>query len=53
MFTYSNGYWEVYGHFQGDFLVDGRVMQGELSIEEFVMGGENFHEGGAGLFSIF
>ena len=27
-------------------------MLGDLSIEEFVMG-ENFHEGGTGLFSIF
>ena len=25
----------------------------ELSIEEFVMGEENIHEGGAGFFSIF
>ena len=28
-------------------------MRGELSMEEFVMGKENFHEGGVGFFSIF
>ena len=43
--------------FQGDFLVGGRGWQegnmlGELSIEEFVMEEENFHEGSAGFSSI-
>ena len=33
MFTYSNGYWEVYRHFQGDF---------------FGLGGENRGGGGVG-----
>ena len=29
MFTYSNGYWEVYGRFQGDFFgLGGRVEVG-------------------------
>ena len=55
--TYSNGYWEVYRGFQEDFLVGGRGweegdMLGELSVEEFVMGEENFHEGSAGFTSI-
>ena len=57
MFTYDNGYWEVYRHFQGDFLIWGRGwkegdMLGEISIEEFVMGEENFHEGSAEFSSI-
>ena len=43
--------------FSGGFLVGGRGweeedMLGELSIEEFVMGEENFHEGSAGFTSI-
>ena len=55
--TYSNGYWEVYRRFQEDFWVGGRGweegdMSGELSIEEFVIGEENFHEGSAGFTSI-
>ena len=55
--TYSNGYWEVYRRFQGDFLVGQRGweegdMLGELSIEAYVMGEENFHEGSAGFSSI-
>ena len=34
--------------------VEGRgLIRGELSMEEFVMGKENFHEGGAGFVSIF
>ena len=58
MFTYSNGYWEVYRRFQGDFFGWGGGLRGggygeDLSMEEFVMGEENFHEGGAGFFSIF
>ena len=55
--TYSNGYWEVYRRFQEDFLAEGRGgeegdMLGDLSVEEFVMGEENFHEGSAGFTSI-
>ena len=59
MFTHSNGYWEVYRHFQGDFLVGERDelrgwgYAGELSIEEFVMGEENLHEGAQGFLSLF
>ena len=57
MLTYSNGYWNVYRHFQGYFLVGGRGLEekdflGELSLQEFVMGEENFHEGSAGFSSI-
>ena len=57
MLTYSNGYWEVYRCFQVDFLVGGRGLKkedilGELSMEEFVTGEENFHEGSAGFTSI-
>ena len=45
-------------HIQGDVFglrrgVEGRGYAEELSVEEFVMGEENFHEGGAGFFSIF
>ena len=55
--TYSNAYWEVYRRFQGDCLAGGRGWQEgdmleELSIEEFVMGEENFHEGSEGFSSI-
>ena len=50
VFTHSKGYWIVYIHFQWDFLVEWGG--GGLSIDEFVME-KNFHEGGAGFFSIF
>ena len=56
--TYSNGYWEVYGRFQGDFFLvwEGELRWGvkweDLSIEELLMGEETFNEGGAGFFSI-
>ena len=44
----------MYRRFQGIFLVSGdEVMQGELSMEEFVMGEENLNEKAAGFFSIF
>ena len=41
---------EMYRHFQGEFLVEGRglgkeFMRRELSMQEFVMVEENFHEG--------
>ena len=29
MFTHTNGYWEVYRHFLGDFLAGGRGLCGE------------------------
>ena len=56
MFTYSNGYWKVYGRFQGDFLVwEGELRWGgtweDISIEKLLMGEETFYEGGAGFFS--
>ena len=57
MLTYTNGYWEVYRRFQEDCFGWGRGweeggMLGELSIEEFVKGEENLHEGSAGFTSI-
>ena len=58
MFTYSNGYWEVYGRFQGElFGLGGRVEVGgatweDLSMEKLLMGEETFNEGGIGFFSI-
>ena len=59
MFSYSNGYWEVYGRFQGDFFgLGGRVEVGgggtweDLSMEKLLMGEETFNEGGAGFSSI-
>ena len=49
MFTYSNGYWEVYKRFQGDFFgleggLRGGVTWEDLSLEEFVMGEDNLHD---------
>ena len=58
VFTYSNGYWEVYRRFQEDFfLVWGwglgkGAMWEDLSLEEYVVGEENFNEKGAGFSSI-
>ena len=52
VFTYNNGYWEVYRRFQGDFLVlgvglgEGAVWE-DLSLEKYVMGEEKFNEKGA------
>ena len=57
MFTYSNGYWEVYRRYQGFFLVwvwgsgEGAIWE-DLSLEEYFMGEEKFNEKGAGLSSI-
>ena len=52
MFIYSNGSLEVYRRFQGDFFAlggfEGVVTREDLSMEEFVMGEDNFNEGGAG-----
>ena len=39
--------------FRGIFLVGVGGYAGELSMEEFFIGEENFHEGGAGFLSIF
>ena len=52
VFTYNNGYWEVYRRFQGDFLVLGvglreGAMWEDLSLEKYAMG-EKFNEKGAG-----
>ena len=58
VFTYSNGYWEVYRRFQGDFILFGGWGWGEgamledLSLEESVMGEEKFKEKGAWFSSI-
>ena len=57
VFTCSNGYWEVYRRFQGDFLFRGEIWGGgvtqeDISMEKLVMGEENFNEGGAGFPSI-
>ena len=57
MFTYSNGYWDVYRRYQGDFLVwvwgsgEGAIWE-DLSLEEYFMGEEKFNEKGAGFSSI-
>ena len=58
VFGDSNGYWEVYRRFQGDFFWFGGGVEGEgamwedLSLEEFVMGEETFNEKGAEFASI-
>ena len=57
VFTYSNGYWEVYRRFQGIFLVwgwcwgEGDMLE-DLSSEKYIMGEEKFNEKGAGFSSI-
>ena len=54
VFTYNNGYWEVYRRFQGDFFGFGGRVEGEgamwedLSLEKYVTGEEKFNEKGAG-----
>ena len=40
VFTYSNGYWEVYRRFQGDILVWGGWVERAMW-EEYVMGEGN------------
>ena len=51
MFTYTNGYWEVYRRFQGDFFwFGGRELRGgvtweDLSMVELLMGEETFNGG--------
>ena len=59
VFTYDNGYWEVYGGFHGDFFgLGGRVEVGggvtweDPSMEKLLNWEETFNEGGAGYFSI-
>ena len=58
MFTYNNGYWEVYSRFQGIFFgfgggVEGRgAMWEDLSMEKCVMGEQKFNEKGAGFSKI-
>ena len=53
VFTYSNGYWEVYRRFQGDFILfGGGALLEDLSLEESVMGEEKFNDKGAGFSSI-
>ena len=57
VFTYSNGYWEVYRRFSGGlFWFWGAWGEGamweDLSLKEYVMGEEKFNEGGAGFSSI-
>ena len=57
VFTYSNGYWEVYRRFQGDFFGLGwgwgeGAMWEDLLLEEYVMGEEKFNEKGGGFSSI-
>ena len=56
MFTYSNGYSEVYRRFQGDFFgLEGELRWGgakweDLSMEELFMGEETFNGGGGRIF---
>ena len=59
VFTYSNGYWEVYRRFQEDFFLvlgegwgGGGVTWEDLPMEEFFMGEETFNWEGAGFSSI-
>ena len=58
MFTYNNGYWEVYRRFQGIFFVvlwvglRGGSMWEDLSLERYVMGEQKFNEKGAGFSKI-
>ena len=56
MFTYSNGYWEVYSRFSGRLFWFGGggewALWEDLSLEEYVMGEEKFNEGGTGFSSI-
>ena len=58
VFTHSNGYWKCRDTFRGIFfwLEEGLKRWGylgDLSMEEFIIGEENFDEGGAGFLSIF
>ena len=60
MFTYINGYCEVYRRFEGDFFWFGGggscwvgVTWEDLSMEEFVIGEENFNEGVKDFLALF
>ena len=58
VFIYSNGYWEVYRRFQGDFFWFGGGIEGrgtiweDLSLEEYVMGEDEFNENDAEFYNI-
>ena len=53
VFRYSNGYWEVYRFFQGDFFGCGEgSLWEDLCLEEYLMGEKRFNEGGTGFSSI-
>ena len=56
VFTYNNGYWEVYSRFQGicfGFWGWGKgAMWEDLSLEKYVMGEQKFNEKGAGFSTI-
>ena len=57
VFKYSNGYWEVYRRFQGDFPGLGEVWRGGgylggSFLGEICQGEEKFNEKGAGFSSI-
>ena len=56
MFTYSNGYWELYRRLQGDLFVSGGDLRGisweDISMEKLIMGEDNFNEGGGRISSI-
>ena len=57
-FTYSNGYWEVYRRYQGDFFGLGVGFRGGglygriFPWRNYFMGEEKFNEKGAGFSSI-
>ena len=57
VFTYCNGFWEVYSASEGFFCLMGGfregVYAGELSMEELVMVEENFHEGAQDFVAFF
>ena len=57
VFTYNNGYWEVYRRFQGDFFgfggrVEGGGYVGGSFLGEICHGWKKFNEKGAGFSSI-
>ena len=57
MLTYSNGYWEVYQRFKGDFLVWGVGLRGGGYVGGSFLGGtfhggRKIHEKGAGFSGI-
>ena len=58
VFTYNNGYWEVWSRFQGIFFwfwgwVWGEgAMWEDLSLEKYIMGEQKLNEKGAGFSKI-